>query len=254
MTPPDTPPPIVASSVDLPHGSVFEPHIHQESQLVYASQGVMTVSTAIGNWVLPPQRAAWIPANTEHSVSCSGEVKVRTLFFRKHISPLLPQGCCILSVSDLMREVIVRIAQTWEEFPLTEQDKRLLAVLLDEIQSTATAPLYLPLPQDKRLQQLTRKLQRNPADKRSLPQWSKEIGASTRTIERLFQRETGMSYREWLRQLRLLNALERLATGTSVDAVAYSLGYESTSAFIAMFRHSLGTTPGRYFNDNPNAK
>jgi len=86
----------------------------------------------------------------------------------------------------------------------------------------------------------------NPADSRELADWAKKVGASKRTLVRLFPEQTGMTFREWRQQRRLLHALELLATGESVTNIALELGYENTSAFIAMFRRCLGTTPRRY--------
>jgi AraC-like DNA-binding protein len=55
-----------------------------------------------------------------------------------------------------------------------------------------------------------------------------------------------MSFGRWRQQARLLHALRLLAVGESVTAVALEAGYESTSAFISMFKKTFGTTPGRY--------
>jgi AraC-like DNA-binding protein len=59
-------------------------------------------------------------------------------------------------------------------------------------------------------------------------------------------KETGMTFGAWRERLRLTAAVARLGEGEPVTAVAYDLGYQSPSAFIAMFRRSLGDTPGRY--------
>lgn len=100
---------------------------------------------------------------------------------------------------------------------------------------------------DRRLKRLESALQRNPADALSATGWASRAGMSPRTFSRLFQRDTGMPFRQWRQQLRLLAALRRLAAEQRVNQVALELGYESTSAFVAMFRRALGTTPGRYF-------
>jgi len=76
---------------------------------------------------------------------------------------------------------------------------------------------------------------------------ARSAGASIRTLERLFREETGMSLGAWLRRLRLQLALEQLAAGASVTEAARAGGYNGPSAFVAMFRRELGTTPGRYF-------
>jgi len=122
-----------------------------------------------------------------------------------------------------------------------------MSVILDQIRTQPVVPLLgLPLPADRRLLRIAQALIDCPADPRDLADWAKEVGISTRTLVRLFPAQTGMTFREWRQQRRLLRALELLATGVSVTNVALEVGYENTSAFIAMFRRCLGTTPTRY--------
>ncbi len=79
------------------------------------------------------------------------------------------------------------------------------------------------------------------------PQWGHEVGASARTLARLFLAETGLSFGDWRSRARLLAALPRLAAGEKVTTIALDLGYESPSAFISMFKRALGKTPSTYF-------
>jgi AraC-like DNA-binding protein len=109
--------------------------------------------------------------------------------------------------------------------------------------------LALPMPRERRLGSIVEGLMADPADRRTLAQWALVSGASARTLARLFQAETGMSFADWRQQRRLLRALELLATGTLVTTVAAETGYDSASAFTAMFRRALGAVPGRYFAD-----
>ena len=83
----------------------------------------------------------------------------------------------------------------------------------------------------------------------SISQLVRGTGASVRTIERLFVQETGLTFGRWLQRIKTLHALERLAAGDSVTAAGLSVGYSSTSSFIAMFKRVLGTTPGSYFRN-----
>ncbi|WP_251863537.1 helix-turn-helix domain-containing protein [Achromobacter sp. Marseille-Q4962] len=86
----------------------------------------------------------------------------------------------------------------------------------------------------------------NPENNDTIDQWSEHVGASTRTLTRLFREETGLSFGQWRQQLRLVETIARLAQGVSVSTVASELGYRSASAFISMFRETLGDTPQRY--------
>ena len=90
-----------------------------------------------------------------------------------------------------------------------------------------------------------------PASRKTLNDWAGSLGLSARTLARLFAAQTGMTFRQWQRQARLLEALVRLAENQPVTTIAYDLGYESPSAFIYAFRRALGTTPKRYFQATP---
>lgn len=245
--PEDIPRPVVGVAADWQHGEWIPRHRHRRAQLVYAASGVMTVSTRDGAWVVPPQRAVWLPGGTPHDIRMSGRVAMRTLYLEPDARDGLPGACCVVGVSPLLRELILRVVALPQPHPLGGAEERLVGVALDEIEATPVAPLHLPTPLDERPARVARALVAAPDSDRTLGEWARLAGASVRTLERLFRRDTGMSFGAWRRQLRLLRALERLAAGESVTAVSLALGYESPSAFIAMFRRQLGTTPGAYF-------
>jgi AraC-like DNA-binding protein len=231
-----------------PKGFDIALHRHAWGQLIYARSGVMTVTVAGpaegGSWVVPPQRALWVPAETDHWIRCGTQLSMRTLYVAP-ATRALPVRCCVVNVPPLLRELILAAV----EAPGPPRRRRLLtALILDEIRAATVAPLHLPEPTDPRLVRITGAIREQPGDARTLGAWAREAGASTRTLSRLFLAETGMTFRQWQRQARLLAALVRLAEGTSVTAVAFELGYESPSAFISAFRRALGRTPRRYFD------
>lgn len=230
----------------------IDKHTHDWHQLIYASRGVMTVNTATGSWVVPSLRAVWVPAGIEHEVEMSASVSMRTLYLRQGLSTLLPRDCCVINVSPLLRELILRtieIGMLNRNLPL---HKHLIDVILDQFHALPTEPLKLPMPADARALRVAEIVRLNPGEARPLDQLARKIGASKRTIERLFQSETEMSFGRWRQQLRILHALRMLAAGESVTAAALEVGYDSTSAFIAAFKNTVGTTPGRYYaNSRP---
>jgi AraC-like DNA-binding protein len=234
---------IGAYARDFPKGHHIARHRHAWHQLVYARAGVMTVSTAQGAWVVPPQRAVWMPAATDHEIRCATAVSMRTLYFAPAVRPL-PATCCVVHVAPLLRELIVASVEAPGPAP---RRARLAALILTELVEAAVAPLHLPQPADARVRRITEALRAEPGDGRTLAAWGKEVGASTRTLSRLFLAETGMTFRQWQRQARLLAALVRLAQRQPVTAVALDLGYDSPSAFIHAFRRALGKTPRAYF-------
>ncbi len=223
-------------------------HHHRRCQLLFAIRGVMTVWTRSATWVVPPQQAVWVPAATEHAVSAAHEVAMRSLYLEPDVCAGMPETCCVLPVPPLLRELILATVALGRDYTDDGAARRLVAVIPDELRRLKPEPLHLPLPADPRLAAVTDALIDDPGDRRDLADWAQGAGASARTLARLFQRETGMTFGAWRQRRRLQAAIERLAAGDAVTTVALDLGYESPSAFITMFRRSLGETPGRYLS------
>lgn len=160
-----------------------------------------------------------------------------------------PSNCAVVHVSPLLRELLVRVAALPHPYPLGGSEERVVRLILDEIHAAPVAPLHLATPRDERLRRVAEALLSDPSDTRPLAAWAKMVGATARTLARAFVRETGTTFGAWRQQVRLLRALELLGDGEAVTSVALDLGYESPSAFIAMFRRALGTTPSRYFRE-----
>ena len=238
--------PVVALASDHRGPHRFPPHDHFRAQLVYAVSGVMTVSTGAGTWVVPPQQAVWVPPGVRHEVKSATDLAMRTLYIHPAATDGLPAGCCVVTVPPLLRELILYAATLPAGDHLDGPDARLMAVIPDQLRRLRPEPLHLPIPADRRLRSITDALSDRPADGRSLADWARTAGASERTLARLFQRETGMTFGAWRQRLRLLVAIGRLAEGQTVTSVAFDLGYESPSAFVAMFRRELGEPPTRY--------
>lgn len=234
-------------------GFKIHKHSHTWHQLIYASRGVMTVNTSTGSWVVPSRRAVWVPAYVEHEVEMSASVSMRTLYLRPGLSPALPQGCCVVSVSPLLRELILRAVELGMLNRTVASHKHLIDIILDQFRELPTIPLSLPMPADLRALRVAEFVREHPADAKSLDHLAKKIGASKRTIERLFQTETEMTFGKWRQQLRMLHALRLLAAGETVTSAALEVGYDSTSAFISAFKTAVGTTPGRYYAEGKEA-
>lgn len=244
----DLPQAVVAYGRDLVAGEVLPFHRHRRAQLVYASSGVMMVTTTSAAYVVPPERAVWMPAGVMHRIDARSDVAMRSLYIEISEVMDLPTEVCVLQVAPLLRELVVAAVAAGTKYEPDSPQSRLMAVILDQIRVQPVASLALPMPKDPRLRSIAQFLIANPADQRGLEEWAKEVGASKRTISRLFPAQTGMSFRSWRQQRRLFRALELLASGYNVTAAALELGYENTSSFISMFRRCLGTTPARYLN------
>ena len=233
------------------HDHVIASHAHDWHQLIYASEGVMWVHTAQGDWVVPPNRAVWVPAGVEHGIEMTGKVLVQTIYLAAGISGELPRQCCAVNVSPLLRELIVHTVKLGMLDQNIPSRARLIAFLMDQLSVLPAIPLQLPLPADERARRAVAWLRAHPDDPGLIKSVARRVSTSARTLERIFQKETGMTFGRWRQQLRLLQAMRLLAAGRPVTAVALEVGYDSPSAFIAMFRRTLGTTPHRYFAVRP---
>ncbi len=220
-------------------------HSHRRTQLVYASQGIITVSIPSGRWVVPPQRAVWILPNTLHAVSSIQPFWLHTLYAEQD-SLMLPRDCGVVSVSPLIQQLLVAAADFGMDYPIHGKEERLMRTLVDWLPLMPVAPLYLPQPQDIRLKKITTALEENMTTQISLDKIAQTHGLTERTAARLFIKETGLTFGQWRQQLRLLCALQKLAQGEKVTSVAFDVGYQDVSSFISLFKKAFGTTPGQY--------
>ncbi|WP_455221005.1 AraC family transcriptional regulator [Kaarinaea lacus] len=228
-------------------------HTHARAQILYPLSGVYRVRTSMGNWVVPPRQAIWIPPHIFHEVYSNDTVDSLLFFIDETFASPLPQECVVVSVSPLLREMFIKAVKFGNDYSPESRCGRFVEVLLDEIGEMQPAPLYLPLSGDKRVGRVMDLLLQKPADALDLEQLADYSGSSVRNLARLFKKETGMNFSEWRKQLILMEAIDQLGQGKSVTEVALDLGYTSASAFIAMFRRTLGVAPGHYFENNDNA-
>jgi len=239
-------------ALNCPPGYEVHPHSHEWHQLIYASRGAMSVNTADGSWVVPSKRAVWMPAKITHEIEMIGSVSMRTLYLKPDLNGPLPKHCHVIEVTPLLRELILHTIDIGMLDRNVPSQRRLIGIIVDQLSAVAAVPLKLPMPNDARALRIAEALRESPGDTTSLAHLSRKAGASKRTIERLFQAETEMSFGKWRQQMRLLHAVRLLALGESVTAAALEVGYDSTSAFIAAFKTVLGTTPGQYYADSRN--
>jgi AraC-like DNA-binding protein len=245
---------VTAVSSQAEHGFHIAPHTHPWVQLLYASEGVIRVRTAVGVWILPPRRALLIAPGIEHELTMVGRVQLRALYIDEGVlgadTQALPgAGCTVLEVSPLLRELILALSGEPVDYPAGGRAEQLARLILLELATMETVPIAVPWPRDRRLQALCTEIMAHPANLRPLDLRAQEAGASARTLIRLFPRETGLHYRQWVQQVHLAHAFEMLARGDSIGNVAQLLGYASPSAFTSMFRRVLGKTPQHYLSE-----
>jgi AraC-like DNA-binding protein len=195
--------------------------------------------------LLPPTRAAWLPAGTAHRVLMRGVVAYLSLYFQPH--PELPGTVEVLAVNPLLNELIERMA-LWPWDKPQEQQQRTVALFMEELGQAPRESWQLPLPTDPRLGDWLQQLKRGNALPDRLNRLAERVGASDKTIGRIFMRETGMSYQAWRQQWRLLRAMELLAESEPISRIAAALEFSSDSAFISFFKQHSGQTPLRYLS------
>jgi AraC-like DNA-binding protein len=224
---------------------VTEQHRHARGQLLGATTGLLSVDAGEHRWVVPATHAVWVPPEVSHGVRSHGPFAGWSVYVIAPACAALPATPCVLPISDLLRAAITRAA-TWSCEVLDAAQSRLADVMLDEINAAPQVPLGLPMPRDARLVRIARALSARPGDERDLQDWASWAGIAARSLSRRFSAETGFSFAQWRQRLRLLHALELLASGRQVAAVALDVGYDNVSAFIALFKRTTGMTPGRY--------
>ncbi|MGX1508642.1 UNVERIFIED_CONTAM: AraC-like DNA-binding protein/quercetin dioxygenase-like cupin family protein [Streptomyces graminofaciens] len=233
----------------LATGTEIDAHRHDDHQIVYAGRGVLTVTTGTGTWVAPATRAIWIPAGTVHAHQAHGELDLHLVGLPATDNPLALDEPTVLAVAPLLRELI--LAHTRPPFDESPERTRLRAVLLDQLRASPQQPLHLPTPTSPLLGDLCDLLRTDPADNRTLAALGREVGASDRTLSRLFKSDLAMTFPQWRTQLRLHHALVLLAEDTPVTTVAHLCGWSSASAFIDVFRRAFGHTPGTHHRHGP---
>jgi AraC-like DNA-binding protein/mannose-6-phosphate isomerase-like protein (cupin superfamily) len=240
---------VTALARDTEHGVTAPAHSHERAQLLYATQGLMRVQTDDGVWILPPRRALWIPSGVTHHWTSVSKVTMRTIYVEPGAAKQFGDSCRVIEVSPLLRELILALLDEPIEYPIPGRGEHLAMLILSELKAAETVPIAIPWPRDRRLVAVCSAIMADPGSSRNIEQWADEVGASARTLIRLFPKETGLHYRQWVQQVHLAEAFNRLAQGQSVGEIAATLGYASPSAFSAMFRRILGKTPQHYLTE-----
>jgi AraC-like DNA-binding protein len=226
-------------------GRSSELHRHPQGQLLGSSRGLLSIGGEDGVWVVPATQAVWFPPNQWHWASSHGVFEGWTVYVAEAACAGLPERCCTLRTSGLLREAVLRAA-TWSQRPQTDSAARIASVIIDEIRTLPVESLGLPLPRDVRLQRIARAILEDTASERGLEAWAKWGAVSSRTLSRRFVTETGFTFSAWRQRARLLRALEMLADGQPVGAIALDQGFATASAFIAAFRRMFAESPGAY--------
>jgi AraC-like DNA-binding protein len=238
------------TGADLKAATVLPNHAHEWHQLIYVSSGLMSVATDAGSWVAPATWAIWVPAGVRHGIRFVVDSAFRTAYFRPDWVDDYPRGCTVVSVSALLRELILRaitIDQLDRRHPL---ETAMATLIVGELQASGARSLSLKQPTGAAMHRAATLIINKDPQAATLSSLARAVGTGTRTFERQFLAETGMTPGRWRQHQAMLTGLELLATGTAVKSVAAHAGYRTASAFIAAFRKVFGTTPRNYFSQS----
>jgi len=239
--------------VTLSQTKLIPPASETWNQLVYASKGVLTLRTEVGTWVVPPFRAVWLPANMRSSLEMVGQTALRMIYLKKAKATQSglsfdAEKCAVINVTPLLRELILRVVRIGALYTNLPYHRRIAGLIHDELRMIDTVPLQLPYPKSGQALTFVTSVERSIDTTMNIQRALRESGSSRRTMERMIRSETGMSLGQWVRRRKLLEGLRCLVGGETASTVAFKLGYNSPSAFIAMFKRELGATPGSYFS------
>ena len=231
----------------MPAGTRFDWHTHEDHQLAWAATGVLTVLTGEVDGrpgCLPPTRALWIPAGLPHETASDGRATMRSLYIRPGLSPVSWTDPTPVAASPLLAELIGYLGEPGLPAGHRAHGEVLLADLLTPVPVTT---IGVRLPSAPTARRVAEALRADPADRRTLREWGRAVGASERTLARAFAAEAGVPFGRWRTRLRLQAALSMLAAGQPVSRVAGRVGYDTPSAFVAAFHRETGQTPGSFF-------
>ena len=237
---------VIAVGNDYPSAFELKPHRHRRAQLIYAAKGVISVSTPEGAWAAPPERAIWIPAETEHAVTMVGAVRTCSVLLAAEACVARGDRCRVLAVSPLLRTLLIDAADLPGEYDVSGRDGLVMALLAKEIERAPVVPLAVPFPTSAAMSARCHAFLAEPDAHATIDRWAADLGYGRRAFTRAFRRETGMSFAAWRQQACLLSALPRLAAGEPVTTIALDLGYDSPAAFTTMFKRLTGVAPSRY--------
>ena len=254
--------PVRVRARSMPADTHLEPHAHTWAQLAYSATGVVQVTAEQNGtepaktdeitYIVPPSRAVWIAPGARHHINVLEAAELRTLYLDASATPDGWQDCRVIVVSPLLRELVQSLDASAEQPLSAAREAWTSALVLDEIAHADTQALGVPLPHpetgDKRLRALCQAVLRAPSERATLAEWAADIGASERTVARLFRDELGLSYQQWRQQAILAHALPLLTRGQPVSEVAAASGYASDSAFSAMFKAAMGQPPSYFHN------
>jgi len=239
--------PLISTAVDVQLPHYILRHNHIRAQLLYSTHGTLQVSVQNRQWLITPHTGIWIRPGQDHEVIANDAAQYRSVYIVPDIANSLTISSRIVTLKPLLRELINESACFGSQYMKNTPEHRLIGVLHDNLKSLPDDTCQIQIPSDRRLRKICLRILQNPKNDISLSQWCANSGTCERTIARLFRKQTGCSFTVWRQRVYVSYAIEKIRSGQSITTVALDLGYNSPSAFTAMFKRVLGITPSQYF-------
>ncbi|MCS5711978.1 helix-turn-helix domain-containing protein [Candidatus Berkiella aquae] len=235
--------PLIIDIITHPKSHETKWHAHEECQLFILKSGLISFELENQRMIIPAGQGGWIPAGMGHKAKIIGCVSAISLYIEANLCKDSPQHAFVFTPTSFLQEIITRFATQPKGKPWLKSDNNLMHVLLDELKTTHVMPFSLPMPQETKLAFVAKQFINHPEVNESIEYWADKANTSKRTFTRHFRSETGISFAKWCQQVRILCSLEYLSQGKSVTWIALTLGYNSVSAFIKVFKQWTGRTP-----------
>lgn len=220
-------------------------HLAAVHQILWVDDGRLTVQADGQSWLITKAIALWIPGTLEYEVDARRSQTLHHLQIDPANCPIQWTRPTAILIDAFTRETVHRL----DTAHLTSTERiRTEHVLYDVLTpiSRADRVEVMPIPTDPRLRAVIEAIRADPGDQRTLAEWGREVGASVRTLSRLFSDETGIPFTQWRREARMHAAAAGVTEGQSVTTIARSVGYSSSSSFIHAFKRHTGHTPTEY--------
>lgn len=242
------PQPIFFQLRSLPENTIYLPHKHPWGEFVFSFSGVLEMQAEGQEFRVPPNFGLWHPPSSEHYGKSHHASDHCSLYVEQNlaIERGMPKATCALMINPMLKAMLNHLRLTPPQAPYEQEESKLLDVILDQLVIAPITGSYLPDSIDPILTKVLGHLRESPESNLSLLTLAKLYGTSERTIARKAQRDLGMTISEWRQRLKVMRAIPKLQEGYSIESIAFELGYNSASAFIAMFRRLLDTTPDEY--------
>jgi len=242
----------LVKTIEMHKGFVDKLHHHTWHQLIFPIQGLIQTEAEQCQFLVPHTTAIFIPAGVRHESIAITD----TTFIGLYINPEHSrfdernngQRLKQVSMTPFFKELILMIKQQCQAERVTPHGNtlRLIEVLYDQVHTSESFKFKLLIPKDRRIKMIFERLTTRPELDLTLSKWGEIVGASERTLSRLFAKEFNTSFALWRQHLRLIHSLSLLESGLSIQNVAHQVGYQNDSSYIKAFKDRFGVTPQQF--------